>query len=119
MNAGADKKKRPRDFYRRRHSARGVEVVGAQVKIGIQCPEHVAVMRGELGPRTKRGKWPSLTPDEMAYLLHRFKEVEHYWETAKPSQARREAQDLEGFIEQLQRWAFEQFLERYTDWYHA
>ncbi len=88
-----------------------------QVKIGVACPDAIPIMRGELGTRTKKGKWPNMTPDEIAYLLERHKELTEWWMKSETKDSIPERHDLSAFIQDLERWALAGYLERYKQWY--
>lgn len=94
-----------------------VELQDRQARIGIACPECLTVMRAELGKRTRKNKWPNCSPDEMAYLQHRLQELREWWTLPEIKARKREAADLEEFIGELRRWAFTEYLERYSHWY--
>lgn len=88
-----------------------------QVKLGIACPEALPVMRGELGGRTKRLRWPNLTPDEMSFLLIRYNELKEWWTQPNATDRKYERGNLESFIHDLEKWALAEYLERYARWY--
>ena len=94
-----------------------VSIQDRQVKIGITCPEAIPIMRAELGTRTKKGKWPYMTPDEISCLVSQHKKLSEWWTKAHIKDRKRERLDLEAFIQDLERWALAEYLERYSRWY--
>jgi len=94
-----------------------VAIQGHQAKIGIACPDVLPVMRGELGTRTKKAKWPNLTPDEIACIVEQHKGLSEWWTNPHAVDRKRERHDLESFIQDLERWALAGYLERYSRWY--
>lgn len=94
-----------------------LSIQGNQARIGIACPDTIPVMRGELGTRTKKYKWPNLTPDEIFCLVTRYKELKEWWTKPHSTDRRRERHDLESFIQDLERWALAGYMEQYSRWY--
>lgn len=88
-----------------------------QVKLGIACPSHLAVARGELGPRIRKKQWPNLTPDEMRFLLSRLEALSEWYYMDRSLERKREREDLEAVIDQLKEQAFKEQLEAHSDWY--
>lgn len=92
-----------------------IELQGGQAKIGIACPDHLSVMRAELGPRNKTWKWPNMTPDEIYFLQWR-----RAWllgVRALKGHENEELRQLEGTLDQLREWALVEFMERYSHFY--
>jgi carbon storage regulator CsrA len=96
-----------------------VDIQERQVKVGISCPDAIPVMRSELGTRTKKNKWPNLSPDEISCLMAQHKELSEWWTKPHSTDRRRERTDLQSFIQDLERWALHEFLERYSRWYQG
>lgn len=94
-----------------------IDLEPKQARIGIACPDALSVMRAELGPRTKKGKWPNLTPDEVAFLLERVVDLAEYWTFPCPIQRKEELHNLLEIIGQIKSWVFDEWLERYSHWY--
>jgi carbon storage regulator CsrA len=94
-----------------------IEIQQHQAKIGIACPDALSVMRAELGPRTKKGKWPNCSPDEIFCLQQRLKDLAEWWTFPMANERRREAMNLCEFLDQLRHWTFDEYLERYSHWY--
>lgn len=89
----------------------------SQARIGIACPDALTVMRAELGPRTKKGKWPNLSPNEVVSILHRIQDLREYWTFKNPKDRKKELEDLLEIHTQLQDHVFVEWLERYSHWY--
>ncbi len=94
-----------------------VSIQEKQARIGIACPRHLSVMRSELGRRIKPSCWPNMTPDEMFFVIKRYEELKDWWTLPNGKDRKTERHDLESFIQELERWALHEFLERYSKWY--
>ena len=94
-----------------------VEIQSSQVKIGIACPDVLPIMRGELGRRTKKGRWPNVSPDEVVFLLQYAVDLAEYGTLPCPVQRKEELHNLLEIIRQIKTWAFDEWLERYSHWH--
>ena len=94
-----------------------LRIGGTHVALGIDCPEHLPIMRAELGVRTKANSWPNLTPDEMVYVQHRYATLEEWWTFDKGFEIKKEREDLNLCLSQLEAWALSEFIKRYSHWF--
>jgi carbon storage regulator CsrA len=94
-----------------------VGIQGTQAQIGIDCPAALSVMRSELGIRTKKNRWPNMTPDEIACVVMKCEELKEWWLQPNAKDRKHERNDLVSFIEDLERWALSEYVERYAQWF--